>query len=81
MKAETRSCEECEHVRIDYQLIIDISKSGDTIPQISLQKTEELLRALKPNVCDHFNVSALHYINGGLLAIGKARGGEKIRSQ
>ena len=51
-------------------MIKEISKSGSTIPQISLQKAEELLHALKPKVFDRFNVSALHYINGGPLAIG-----------
>ena len=69
IKTETKTCESCEHARFDYQLIKQIYKSGKTIPPISLDKSEELPHSLKPNVCDHFNVSALHYIIGGPHAI------------
>ena len=69
MSAETRNCESCETMRFDYNLITEIAKAGQTIPIISLQKAEELLHSLKPHVCDHFNVSALHFIHGGPLAV------------
>ena len=69
MSSETKNCTDCDKVRFDHDLIREISKHGDKIPQINLQKAEELLHSLKPHVCDHFNVSALHFINGGPHAI------------
>ena len=69
MKPDVKACTECEQFRFDYELIREISQSGTKIPPISLVKAEELLHSLKPSVCDHFNVSALHYINGGPHAI------------
>ena len=36
---------------------------------MSFQKAEKLLHSLKPSVCDHYNISALHFIHGGPLAI------------
>ena len=69
LDSETKKCTDCEMFRLDYDLIRDISKHGDKIPPINLQKAEELLHSLKPQVCDHFNVSALHFINGGPHAI------------
>ena len=69
MNLATKNCESCELARFDHELLLEISNLGKKIPQISLVKAEELLRSLKPSVCDHFNVSALHYINGGPHAI------------
>ena len=69
MSLETKNCEACELFRFDHELILEISKSGMEIPQISLVKAEELLHSLKPSVCDHYNVSSLHYIYGGPIAI------------
>ena len=69
MKPETKNFEACQNFKFDYELIKEISKAGDTIPKISIEKAEELLHSLKPNVFDHFSISALHYINGGPLAI------------
>ena len=69
MRSEIKKCSDCEKVRFDYDLIRDISQFGQQIPQVTLQKAEQLLHSLRPQVCDHFNVSALHYINGGPHAI------------
>ena len=69
MKTETRDCSDCDRFSLDYDFILEISQLSGCIPRISLQKAEEILHSLKPHVCDHFNVSALHYINGGPLAI------------
>ena len=69
MNSETKQCSDCDKTRFDYELILDISKHADKIPLITLQKAEELLHSLRPHVCDHFNVSALHFINGGPHAI------------
>ena len=69
MKPETKNCKECETIKFDYDLIKQISQAGQQIPPISLVKAEKLLHALKPNVCDHFNISALHFIHGGPLAM------------
>ena len=69
MNKETKSCQSCELTRFEHDLIIELSEAGVHIPQISLVKAEELLHSLKPLVCDHFNVSALHYIHGGPVAI------------
>ena len=44
-------------------------KWGKKIPIITLEKAELLLYSLKPHVCDHFGISALHYLHGGPLAI------------
>ena len=69
MNSDTKDCESCVNIKFDYSLIIDLSKAGQKIPSITLVKAEELLHALKPQVCDHFNVSALHFIHGGPLAV------------
>ena len=69
MKIETKSCESCENFRFDYSLIKEISKAGDCIPKLSLEQAETLLHSIKAHVCDHFNVSALHYIHGGPHAV------------
>ena len=69
MDSETEECSHCDNIRFDYDLILEISKHGNKIPRITLQKAEELLHSLRPNVCDHFNVTALHYVNGGPHAI------------
>ena len=69
LDSETKNCKDCKAFKFDYELIKIISESGEKIPPISLHKAEELLHSLKPHVCDHYNVSALHFINGGPLAV------------
>ena len=69
MKPETKNCSECESFKFDYKLVREISKAGDKIPPISLHRAESLLHSLKPTVCDHFNISALHYIHAGPVGI------------
>ena len=36
---------------------------------MTVEKAEKLLRSIKPSVCDHFKISALHFLNGGPSAI------------
>ena len=69
MNNQTKDCSDCRKFHLDYDLIREVSLFGEKIPKISLQKAEEILHSLKPHVCDHFNVTALHFINGGPLAI------------
>ena len=45
--------------------ILEISKSGKTIPLLSWETAKNLLKSIKPNVTDLHSISALHYINGG----------------
>ena len=65
MNPETKNCSDCESFKFDYKLIREISKAGDKIPPINLLRAESLLHSLKPSVCDHFYISALHYIHAG----------------
>ena len=45
--------------------ILEISKSGKTIPLLSWETAKNLLKSIKPSVTDLHSISALHYINGG----------------
>ena len=65
MKPETRNCSSCENARFDYKLVLEIAKSGEKIPPLNLEKAESLLYSLKPSVCDHYNISSLHYLHAG----------------
>ena len=69
LNSDTKACESCLNIKFDYSLIIDLCKAGQKIPSITLVKAEELLQALKPQFCDHFNMSALHFIHGSPLAV------------
>lgn len=65
----TENCSSCESFKFDYKLIREICHIGDKIPSLNLIDAEKLLHSLKPSVCDHWNVSAAHYINGGPIAL------------
>ena len=57
----------------DYRHIIEICKSGEKIPRISLKEANDLLLKIRPSVTDFFSISANHYINGGPAAIAHFR--------
>ena len=65
----TENCSTCHSFKFDYKLIREICKAGEKIPPLSLIEAEKLLHSLKPSVCDHWSVSANHYINGGPIAL------------
>ena len=65
IKPDVKNCTSCEPFLFDYELIRELSKAGDKIPLISPERAESLLHCLKPSVCDHFDISALHYIHAG----------------
>ena len=69
MEASVQSCEKCEEFRFDYNIIRELCKSGSKIPPLDLEASEKLLHSLRPSVCDHWSISASHYINGGPHAI------------
>ena len=49
----------------DFEHIIQICSKGMNIPPISLKKSVEILRKIKPSVNDLYNITANHYINAG----------------
>ena len=63
------SCRTCSSFKFDYNLIIEICQAGERVPPLSLKDAESLLHSLRPSVCDHWNTSASHYINGGPVAL------------
>ena len=65
----TENCSKCIGFKFDYKLITEICKAGEKIPPLSLIEAEKLLHSLKPSVCDHWSISANHYINGGPIAL------------
>ena len=69
INSDIKTCSDCEHFKFDYNLIVELSKAGDPIPLLSLVDTEKLLYSLKPNVCDHYNISSLHYLHAGPAGI------------
>ena len=52
-----------------YRNILKVCNSGSSVPQISLQKTRDILFALRPGVTDLYSITAYHYIYGGDSAI------------
>ena len=50
----------------EYLHIIDICKSGEQIPPLSLSKAYDLLTSMKKQVCDFYSISTLHYIYAGV---------------
>ena len=66
---EIENCETCESFKLDHKLITEICEAGDKVPPLSLEGAESLLHSFRPSVCDHWNISASHYINGGPLAL------------
>ena len=65
----TENCSTCISFKFDHKLITEICKAGEKIPPLSLIEAEKLLHSLKPSVCDHWSISANHYINGGPIAL------------
>ena len=65
----TDNCVTCEQFKFDHKLITEICKAGEKIPPLSLTDAEKLLHSLKPSVCDHWSISANHYINGGPITL------------
>ena len=65
----TVNCDSCESFKIDHKHIIEICKAGEKIPPLNLIEAEKLLHSVKPSVCDHWSVSANHYIYGGPMAL------------
>ena len=49
----------------NYQHILRICESQNTLPEVSLTKAADLLRRLKPHVIDIHGMSSLHFINAG----------------
>ena len=49
----------------DFDHILEICYSGDKIPQITPDKSREILMKIKPMVCDLYSMTATHYINAG----------------
>lgn len=66
---DTDGCESCKSFQFDYEMVREICKTGSKIPLLSLQQAYDLLRSLKPSVCDHWSVSAAHYLHGGSSAL------------
>ena len=66
---DIKNCPSCESFKFDYKLIREISMHNRNIPKVTLAKAETLLHSLRPHVCDHYNITALHYIHGGPSAL------------
>ena len=49
----------------DHKHIIKICEDRHDIPAISLKKSSEILKRIKPTVIDFFSISAQHYANAG----------------
>ena len=49
----------------DHRHIVEISKSGAKVPEITLVQAEALLKKIRPGVSDIFSITAAHYLNGG----------------
>ena len=45
--------------------IVEISKSGAKVPELTLVQAEALLKKIRPGVSDIFSITAAHYLNGG----------------
>ena len=53
-------------VREDYENVLKILKTSQPIPLISLNKTQEILKHLKPAVTDYYSISGAHYKYSGV---------------
>ena len=62
-------CETCKSFKLDLEMITELCQAGDSIPPLSIDDAESLLHSFRPSVCDHWNISASHYINGGPVAL------------
>ena len=50
---------------VEYQVILEICQSGQTIPPLSRTKTEKILRLMKKDVNDVFSIAAAHFLYAG----------------
>ena len=48
-----------------YKHISKLCKDKHTIPPVSMEKSADILKRIKKNVCDIFSITALHYLNAG----------------
>ena len=69
LDSSTKSCSSCNNFKLEYEMVKDICKAGQHIPLLDIEAAEKLLYSLRPNVCDHWSISASHYINGGPTGI------------
>ena len=49
----------------NYEHILKLCQNKQTIPKVSLEDSSTILRRIKKNVHDIYNISALHYLNAG----------------
>ena len=49
----------------EYRLILDICQSGRELPEISMEKSNDILCSLKKHVNDFYSITSLHYLNAG----------------
>ena len=50
----------------DYEHILKICRSGNSIPEISSRTSTEILISLKASVNDYYSITANHFINAGV---------------
>ena len=50
---------------LDYDIVLELCKTNQSLPTISIDKSSKILKKIKKNVKDHFSITALHYINAG----------------
>ena len=53
----------------DSEHVVTLSKVGQKIPPLSIEKAGELLQRLKKNVTDVYGLSTLHFLNGGIEGV------------
>ena len=53
----------------EYQHIVDICQDGAPIPQVSQQKSFDILKSLKKDVNDFYSITPLHFLNAGETGI------------
>ena len=49
----------------DYQNILKICRDKKVLPEISFERSNEILFKMKPHVNDFFSITATHFINAG----------------
>ena len=50
---------------LDYKIVIELCQNHDGIPELTLEKSKELLSKLKKGVKDHYSITVEHYIYAG----------------
>ena len=53
----------------DLKNIMKICSTGTPVPQISLQKTKQIVKRIRPSVADYFSITGYHYLHGGDVAL------------